>query len=73
MHSLKRGDHITYSPGQTGKVRVRGMVRRLHRDGSVTVEARFFLDPDGKDVPGYLGYEYRMDPDHLKRWAGAAT
>lgn len=69
---MKRGDHITYSPGQTGKVRVRGIVRRIHRDGTVTVEARFFLDPDGKDVPGYLGYTYRMDPEHLKPWRAAS-
>lgn len=48
------------------KRRTRYVVLTNHRDGSVSVRAMFPLDPAGADVPSYLGYQYRVDPDSLQ-------
>jgi hypothetical protein len=43
----------------------RARVVRIHRDGTVTVKALFQVGPDGKDIPGYLGFEYRISQDDI--------
>lgn len=58
---MKKGDSVLYS---TGNSDVRARVETMHRDGSVTVKALFYVS-DGKDVPGYLGFKYRMDAGDL--------
>lgn len=63
MATFKRHDTVCYG---TGDSKVRAMVTRVHRDGSVTVQARFFVRPDGTDLPGFLGYKYRMDAGDLR-------
>lgn len=40
--------------------RIRARIRTCHKDGSFTIEAMFALDDNGKDIPGYLGYKYRI-------------
>lgn len=39
---------------------VEAIVRTIHRDGSVTVEPRFFVR-DGKRTPGYIGGKVRLE------------
>jgi hypothetical protein len=58
---MKKGDKVTYVPHllrDGGCVEAR--VRRVHRDGSVSIEATFFRRPDGTHVPGYLGLKQRV-------------
>ena len=55
--TFKKGDMLTN--GSTTYV-----VRRVHRDGTITLEARFALFR-GKEKPGYLGHKYRVNPDGL--------
>ncbi len=38
----------------------------MHRDHSVTVTALFYVSSDGEDVPGYLGFKYRMWADDVR-------
>lgn len=59
---MAKGETVFYS---NDNVTVRARVKTMHRDGSVTVEALFF-HCDGKDVPGYLGYCYRVDAGALR-------
>lgn len=60
---LNRGDMVTYG---TRTQRVSAKVIRLHRDGSATVMARFFIDANGKQDGPFLGFSYRLDQDDLK-------
>lgn len=59
---FKKGDQLTYN---TGSADIRARVETAHRDGSVTVTALFYQDK-GKDVPGYLGFKYRLWPNDLQ-------
>lgn len=60
---FKRHDFVTYKArGMT----ISAIVRRAHRDGTCTVEARFVFDESGKSRPGYLGYRYRYDEGILQ-------
>lgn len=54
---MKKGDIVFYV-NRTAKLLA--IVRTLHRDGSPTVEAQFAIGNDGQDLPGYLGYKYRL-------------
>lgn len=60
---MQKGDTVFYS---TGSADVRARVERLHRDDSVTVTALFYVGSDGEDVPGYLGFKYRMWADDVR-------
>lgn len=60
--TFTKGQSVT---GQGLYARTRYVVLQRHRDGTVTVKAMFFLDEEGKDRPGYLGYKYRVDADSL--------
>lgn len=57
--AFKKRDTVTYGPVGCA---VRGYVDIVHRDGSVTVKAMFHVDANGKDLPGYLGFRYRVWP-----------
>jgi len=51
---------------------ISAIVRRVHRDGTATVEARFVLDEEGNVTPGcYLGYRYRYAQSALTPTARA--
>jgi hypothetical protein len=67
-NELSRGETVLYRP-RFMDFDVRAKVRRLHRDGSVTVEAQWCLDDNGNDDTraGFLGYKYRIDPSHLRK------
>lgn len=61
---LRKGSFVTYP---VRKLTISAVVRTMHRDGSVTVEARHVLDaskPHGISG-GYLGYRYRMAREDL--------
>ena len=61
---MKRLDTVFYG---VGAATVRARVETLHRDGTVTVGAQFFVDAEGKDVPGYLGYRFsRVERSDLR-------
>lgn len=58
---MKKGTMVKY---RAGEKEVLAIVRTAHRDGSCTVEARYFLE-GGKQVGGYLGYRYRQSRHRL--------
>jgi hypothetical protein len=64
MQSLNhvRGETVFY---KVREAPIRARVKSLHRDGMVTVTALFAVDSAGQDIPGYLGYNYRIDPAEL--------
>jgi len=63
---MKPGTPVTYRPRYLD-FDVSAVVRRQHRDGTVTVEARHVLDEHGKPDSGYLGYRYRTPRETLKQ------
>lgn len=67
---LSRGDLVTYR-AHSGSA-VEAIVRTLHRNGDCTVESRFFLNADGEQIPGYLGYDCRVPASELSLIKGAA-
>ena len=64
---MKKGDLVTYVPqwSRDRKTVIEARVRRVHRDGSVSIEATFVRKPDGSIVPGYLGLKQRVGADVL--------
>lgn len=62
-HTFKKRDAVFYS---TGAATIRARVETVHRDGSISVRALFYLNDHGADVPGYLGFLYRMHPADLQ-------
>lgn len=54
---MRKGDGVFYS---TGSAVVRARVERMHRDGDMTVKALFYQDREGRDTPGYLGFNCRL-------------
>lgn len=58
VHQFERGQHVTYKAASGSMVEA--IIRRIHRDGSYTVESRFLRTADGDRVPGYLGFKCRM-------------
>jgi hypothetical protein len=59
---FKRNDFVTYT---VRKQVISARIDRAHRDGTLTLTALFFRDDAGNDLPGYLGYRYRVSPDGL--------
>lgn len=45
---------------------VEGIIRRDHRDGFYTVEARHVLGEAGERKPGYLGFRYLFPAHELQ-------
>lgn len=63
----RKHDTVFYQPGQRkGGTTVRARVATVHRDGSYTITALFYVRADGSDVPGYLGFNYRVDARMLR-------
>lgn len=61
MSTLKLGQAVFYTRGDTTfEVRV----KRLHRDGTATVEAMFSIKGNER-MHGYLGYRYRVPVEAL--------
>lgn len=59
---MKRGQAVTY---KVRKLTIRAIVRTVHRDGDVTVEATHELR-GGKPHGCYMGYRYRMATADLR-------
>lgn len=64
---MKKGDLVTYVPQWSKPDRgcIEARVRRVHRDGTVSIEATFVRRPDGTTAPGYLGIKQRVPSDAL--------
>jgi len=64
---MKKGDLVTYVPRWSKLDRgcIEARVRRVHRDGSVSIEATFVRHRDGSVAPGYLGIKQRVSADVL--------
>lgn len=64
---MKRGDRVTYVPSwsKSGSPVIEAIVRRAHRDGSVSIEASFVRNPDGTTQLGWLGIKQRVSADVL--------
>lgn len=59
---MRPGTKVTYHNwGCTRFGKILANVCRVHRDGTVTVEARFSLDFEGEITGTYLGYRYRLE------------
>lgn len=61
MATFSKGQSVTDSV----KAAYRYRVETCHRDGTYTVQALFAVDAQGKDVPGFLGYPYRVSGNTL--------
>jgi hypothetical protein len=59
---LRKGQMVTY---RVRKSTVRAIVRTVHKNGMVTVEATHELR-SGKPYGCYMGYRYRMHPTDLR-------
>lgn len=55
---FRKGAFATYEVANGEKVLA--VVRRAHRDGSVTVETRHRLNRDGEPCGCYLGYRFTL-------------
>lgn len=59
---FRKHQFVTYEVrGRT----ISAIVRAVHRDGTVTVEARHELDQSGNIRGCYLGYRYRYEANDL--------
>lgn len=65
MHSYAKRQTVFYSPWGRA-VTIRARIETVHRDGTLTVRA-LFHHAEGADVPGYLGFKYRLGPETLRR------
>lgn len=59
--TLRRGDFVTYAVPDVPGTRVESLVKTVHHNGEVTIQARFILNADGTRRPGFLGYTYRVE------------
>lgn len=59
MTKLEKHQFVTYRAWGTGS-EISAIIKCMHRDGTVTVEAQHFLNADGEITGAYLGYRYRM-------------
>ncbi|NEV75484.1 hypothetical protein DYI24_00110 [Rhodopseudomonas sp. BR0C11] len=57
-HKIAKGAPVSYKCGHGD--RVSAIVKRRHRDGTATVEARFVMNQDGTERGCYLGFRYRL-------------
>lgn len=56
--SVRRGSRVKYAAASG--VAVSATVRRVHRDGTLTVEPGLFLREDGGAYPGWIGGTVRL-------------
>lgn len=68
---MKKGDLVTYVPRWSldRSTVIEARVRRVHRDGSVSIEATFVRGDNGEVVPGYLGIRQRVAAEILSEEA----
>lgn len=66
-NTMKKGDLVTYVPrwSRDNQTVIEACVRRIHRDGSISIEATFVRKQDGSVAPGYLGIKQRVSADVL--------
>ena len=66
---MKKGDLVTYVPSwsRNRSPVIEARVRRVHRDGTVSIEATFVRRPDGTTAPGYLGIKQRVSASVLTK------
>lgn len=50
-----RGGTVFYDTGVNNDHTVRAIVRKVHRDGDITVQPMFFVNDIGEDRDGYIG------------------
>lgn len=62
-NKITKGAFLTYVC--SARVTVEAIARTVHRDGTVTVEARHTLDAAGNRRGCYLGFRYRLDSADL--------
>jgi hypothetical protein len=60
---IKKGDFVLYSNGCGF---IRALVKRAHRDGSVTVEPYFFQKADGTYMAGFIGGKFTLGPSDFQ-------
>lgn len=64
--NLRKHQHVTYY-APAANVQLSAIVRRVHTDATVTIEARHVLDDRGGIAsPTYLGLRYRVPVEDLK-------
>lgn len=67
---LAKHDRVTYSLPCDRNKRVVALIDRVHKDGSVTVNACYTINEMGvRDDQCWLGYKYRINPTLLTRAA----
>lgn len=62
----RKHETVYYNPGKSRDA-VRARVSTVHRDGTYTITALFYVRADGSDVTGYLGYKYRIGGEVLRQ------
>jgi len=63
---LTKGQSCFYRPGNRNDcIVIRSRVETVHRDGSYSIIALFYLDANGEDRAGYLGFRYRVGADKV--------
>lgn len=60
---MKPADSVSYALND-GRVMAR--VITVHKDSTVSIRARFFVDASGRQQLGYLGYRYRVAASILR-------
>lgn len=66
---LAKHERVTYTLPCDRSKNVVALIDRVHKDGTVTVNACYVLDQKGEREGGWLGYKYRINPTLLTRAA----
>ena len=66
---LTKHERVTYTLPFDRSKNVVALIDRVHKDGTVTVNACYVLDKMGQREGGWLGYKYRINPTLLTRAA----
>lgn len=63
---MKRNEWVTYT---SGRYTYKAIVRTVHKDGTMTVEAFYPIDESGKAAGAFIGYKLRLDRRDLRSMA----
>lgn len=65
--TLFKHQFVTYRALEGAGPKVGAIIRRVHKDGTATVQARFSINDDGTENihAGFLGYHYRIAQSRL--------
>lgn len=67
---LAKHERVTYPLPFSRGVRVVALIDRVHKDGTVTINACYTINEEGERIsPSWLGYKYRINPTLLTRAA----